>query len=160
MPNNDKPIRGFKDLDVYQNSYIAMLAVHRQILPLLPPEEKFDLRNQLSRSTKAVPRLIGEGYAKKHQRSGFQKYLDDAHTESNETIVGLEQCKDLYNIQPELCNQLSDSYDKISRQIFRLAEAWDNFHTRSKNSKTNRTIAEQPPDELPTPPRAAPPPNE
>ena len=131
---NKKPIKSFRDLDVYQNAYKAMLIVHRDVLPQLPPSEKFDLRDQLSRSTKAVPRLIAEGYTKKHQKAGFQKYIDDAHTESNETIVGIEQCKDLYAISPELCNQLIDNYDKISRQLFNLAEAWDKFNNRRRTS--------------------------
>ncbi len=130
--NNRKPIRSFRDLDVYQNAYKAMLTVHKEILPKLPSKEKYDLADQLSRSTKAVPRLIAEGYTKKHQKAGFQKYIDDAHTESNETIVGLEQCKDLYNINPGLCNQLIDDYDKISRQLFNLAEAWDKFQNRRR----------------------------
>ena len=135
MENNYKQsIRSFRDLDVYQSSYQSMLEVHREILPKLPPSEKYDLCDQLSRSTKAVPRLIAEGYTKKHQRSGFQKYIDDAHTESNETIVGIEQCKDLYGINPELCEKLVDKYDKISRQLFNLAEAWDKFKNRRRTS--------------------------
>ena len=132
--HDKKPIRSFRDLDVYQNAYKAMLVVHKQILPKLPPHEKFDLFSQLSRSTKAVPRLIAEGYTKKHQKAGFQKYVDDAHTEANETVVGLEQCKDLYNIEPELCIQLADDYDKIARQLFNLAEAWDKFKNRRRTT--------------------------
>jgi four helix bundle protein len=127
-------IKSFRDLDVYQNSYRAMLEVHNKILPKLPSREKFDLVDQISRSTKAVPRLIAEGYTKKHQKAGFQKYIDDAHTESNETIVGIEQCRDLYGIDPVLCNQLVDNYDKISRQLFKLAEAWDKFKNRRRAS--------------------------
>lgn len=130
--NNKKPIRSFRDLNVYQTAYQAMIIVHKQILPKLPPNEKYDLCDQLSRSTKAVPRLIAEGYTKKHQKLGFQKYIDDAHTEANETIVGLEQCRDLYNIDPRLCAQLVDSYDKIARQLFKLAEAWDKFKNRRR----------------------------
>ena len=83
-----------------------------------------------------MPRLIAEGYTKKHQKAGFQKYIDDAHTESNETIVGLEQCRDLYGIDPALCDQLVDNYDKISRQLFRLAEAWDKFKNRRRTTLT------------------------
>lgn len=132
----NKPIRSFRDLDVYQNAYKAMLVVHREILPKLPIMEKYDLRDQLSRSSKAVPRLIAEGYSKKHQKAGFQKYLDDAHTESNETIVGIEQCKDLYNINVELCDGLIDNYDKVSRQLFNLAEAWDKFKNRRRIAPT------------------------
>ena len=132
--NNKNPIRSFRDLDVFQNAYRAMLTVHKQILPKLPSNEKFDLTDQLSRSTKAVPRLIAEGYTKKHQKAGFQKYIDDAHTEANETIVGLEQCKDLYNIDSDLCTKLVDDYDKIARQLFNLAEAWDKFKNRRRTT--------------------------
>ena len=54
-----------------------MLIVMREVLPRLPNSERFDLKDQLSRSCKAIPRLIAEGYAKRHQKAGFQKYLDE-----------------------------------------------------------------------------------
>lgn len=111
-----------------------MLIVHKQILPKLPEKEKYDLEDQLSRSSKAVPRLIAEGYTKKHQKFGFQKYIDDAHTEANETIVSLEQCRDIYGVEPDICTELVDKYDKISRQLFNLAEAWDKFKNRRRQT--------------------------
>ena len=130
-------ITSFKDLDVYQRSYKACLKVIQQVILKLPISEKFDLANQLSRSSKAVPRLIAEGFAKKHQRKGFQKYLDDAMSESNETEVGLMQCKDLYNreIDPALSESLVKEYDIIGRQIFKLREAWSKFSERKNNEK-------------------------
>ena len=122
-------ISSFKDLDVYQRSYKACLKVMQQVVPKLPPVEKYDLASQLSRSSKAVPRLIAEGYAKKHQKKGFQKYLDDGMAESNETEVGLTQCKDIYfnEIDPEISLSLANEYEIIGKQIFRLREAWSNF---------------------------------
>lgn len=123
-------IRSFRDLEVYQNSYKAMLWVMTKIIPKLPTSEKFNLSDQLSRSCKAIPRLIAEGYAKRHQKLGFQKYLDDAMAESNETIVSLEQCRDIYNIDPESISQLVDLYDKTSRQLYNLSTAWTNFKRR------------------------------
>lgn len=120
-------IKSFKDLDVYRSSYEAMIIVFNDLLPKLPPSEKFDLKDQLSRSTKAIPRLIAEGYAKRHQKMGFQKYLDDAMAESNETIVGIEMCKDLYKIDNILCDKLIDVYDKSSRQLYNLSNAWSKF---------------------------------
>jgi len=125
-----KPIRSYKDLDVYQNAYKASMQVMKIILPKLPDSEKYDLKDQLSRSCKAIPRLIAEGYAKKHQKAGFQKYLDDARAESNETGVSLEQVKDLYlknESDIKLCEELIDIYDKISRQLYKLKESWNNF---------------------------------
>jgi len=100
-----------------------------KIIPCIPDIENNDLKSQLRRSVKAIPRLIAEGYAKRHQKHGFQKYLDDAMGECNETIVGLEQCKDLYgsSVDRGLCEELIDLYDKSGRQLYNLSSAWSRF---------------------------------
>lgn len=135
---NKKPIRGYKDLDVYNSSYDVAILVAKKILPKLPESEKYDLRDQVSRSTKAVPRLIAEGFAKKHQKLGFQKYLDDAMTEANETMVGLEQIRDIYNIEPDLCTELVNRYEIIAKQLFNLAVAWSKFTNRRFKDKLDQ----------------------
>jgi len=137
-----KIIRSFRDLDVYQNLYKTCIDVMTKIIPRLPASERFDLKDQLSRSCKAAPRLVAEGYAKKHQRLGFQKYLDDAMAESNECIVSLEQVKDIYKIELDLCEHLIDIYDKSSRQLFKLALAWDKFKNRRKTTPLNDTSSD------------------
>ncbi len=134
---NKKPIRSFQDLDVYRTAYQAMLEVFRHVLPKLPAEEKYDLVDQLRRSIKAIPRLMAEGHSKRHQKKGFQKYLDDAMAESNETIVSLTQAKDLYSslVDVKICERLIDIYDKISRQCYNLAIAWDKFRERKSRTQ-------------------------
>jgi four helix bundle protein len=126
------PIRSFRDLEVYQNSYSASIEVISKIVPNLPKFEQDDLADQIRRSAKAVPRLIAEGYSKKHQKKGFQKYLDDAMAESNEMIVSLCHARDLYSnyVDPKLCEMLIDLYDKSSRQLYNLAVKWRNFKER------------------------------
>ena len=141
---NKTAIRSFRDLDVYQTAYQAMLDVFKYILPKLPAEEKFDLVDQLKRSTKAVPRLISEGHSKRHQKKGFQKYLDDAMPESNETMVGLAQSKDLYQVEPAICEKLMDTYDKISRQCYKLSIAWSNFNERKSVTEPNDVNRNEP----------------
>ncbi|MGD9162528.1 MAG: four helix bundle protein [Desulfobacteraceae bacterium] len=142
---NKKPIKSFQDLDVYQTAYQGMLEVFKHILPKLPAEEKFDLVDQLRRSTKAIPRLISEGHSKRHQKRGFQKYLDDAMAESNETIVSITQAKDLYSsyIDITICEKLIDTYDKISRQCYNLAVAWSQFSERKKTQPNHDLRNEQ-----------------
>jgi four helix bundle protein len=127
-----KPIRSFKDLEVYQNTYAASIEVIIKIIPKLPKVEQNDLADQMRRSAKAIPRLIAEGYSKKHQKKGFQKYLDDAMAESNEMIVSLSHARDLYanSIEVKLCQDLIDIYDKSSRQLYNLATKWKNFKER------------------------------
>lgn len=128
----EKKIISFKDLEVYQRTYKASVIVMNKIVPKLPDSEKYDLKNQLSRSAKAISRLIAEGYAKRHQKQGFQKYLDDAMAENNETIVSLSHCKDIYPkyIDVKLCEDLIDEYDISGRQLYRLAESWNRFKGR------------------------------
>lgn len=120
---------------IYQKSYQASIIIIRKIIPKLPPEEKFDLGDQLRRSVKAIPRLIAEGFAKRHQKKGFQKYLDDAAGESNETIVSLSHLRDVYNVEPELVDRLIDIYDKTSRQLYNLGCAWESFGPRKTKPK-------------------------
>ncbi len=127
-----KGIASFRDLEVYQGTYRACIEVITKIIPKIPDFEKNDLKSQVRRSTKAIPRLIAEGYAKRHQKHGFQKYLDDAMGECNETIGGLEQCKELYGkeVDKDLCEALIDLYDKSGRQLYNLSSAWSKFKER------------------------------
>lgn len=125
-------ITSFRDLEVYQNSYKAMLCVMKEIIPKLPENEKYDLKNQMSRACKAIPRLIAEGYAKRHQRLGFQKYIDDAMAECNEMVVSVSQSRDIYPsyVNVKLCDEMIDAYDKSGRQLYKLGNAWTKFKTR------------------------------
>ena len=52
-------ITSFRDLEVYQNTYKACIEMMTKIIPELPDFEKNDLKSQLRRSVKAIPRLIG-----------------------------------------------------------------------------------------------------
>ena len=138
-----KKITSYRDLEVYGRSYKACLIAIQQIVPELPDSEKFDLKDQLSRSSKAIPRLIAEGFAKKHQKAGFQKYLDDVMAESNETQLSACQSKDIYPkfVDINICDQLISEYDIISKQLYRLREAWSKF---SKPPSTNHSPNPQP----------------
>lgn len=122
----NKKIVSFTDLIVYQNSYRSSIEVMKKIVPKLPDEERYDLKDQLRRSCKAIPHLIAEGYAKRHQTKGFQKYLDDALGECNEIIVSLSHAKDIYDryVDTKLCEELIEIYDITGKQIYKLAESW------------------------------------
>jgi len=136
MENQDKkPIRSFKDLRVYQITYRAAITVMTKIVPKLPDDEKSGLKKQLSNACKSIPALIAEGYAKKHQKKHFQRYLDDAMGESNEMITHLSFCKDIYGkyikyIEDGLCDRLIEIYDIAGRQLYTLAKKWTNFKDR------------------------------
>lgn len=133
-------IRSYHDLDVYQNSYKAMLVIYKEIIPRLPRAES-DLIDQIRRSCKAIPRLIAEGHSKRHQVKGFQKYIDDAMAEANETAVSLCQVRDLYGryINVEICEDLIHLCDVISRQLYKLSIAWSKF-SKDRISPTQQPL--------------------
>lgn len=139
---NEKQVRitSFRDLNVYQATYAVCVQVITELLPKLSDSERYDLKDQLSRSVKAVPRLIAEGYAKRHQRAGFQKYLDDAMAECNETIVGLEMCRDIYgtHVRNFPLSEVIDTYDKAGRQLYKLAAAWSKFKDERRSAQPKR----------------------
>lgn len=119
-------VRSFLDLNVYQNLYQAMVTIITKVVPKLPSEEKFDLGSQMRRACKAPPALIAEGYAQKHHRKEWQKYLNDAIGECNEMIVHLSCAKDVYPkyVEAQLCQELIKTYDISGKQLYRLAESW------------------------------------
>ena len=125
-----KTIKSFRDLEVYQNLYKAMVLILTKILPALPDEEKFDLKDQMRRCCKAGPALIAEGFAKRYQKKNWQKYIDDTIGECNEMIHHLSVCIDIYPryVDINLCKQLIDIYDHSGRQLTNLKKSWQNFH--------------------------------
>jgi four helix bundle protein len=54
----------FENLKVWQKAHELMLLVHREVVPLLPREEKWDLADQIRRSSKSVGANIAEGYGR------------------------------------------------------------------------------------------------
>jgi four helix bundle protein len=124
-------IKTFKDLEVYQRTLDAVKDVLIKLIPRLPASEKFDLADQLRRCCKAIPALIAEGYAKKHQPRAFQKYLEDALGECNEMNTHLTICKDVYNIDKKLCDRLIDTYEIAGKQLYNLKRNWKVFGKES-----------------------------
>lgn len=123
-----KSAYSFLDLEVYKTTYQAAIIVNTKIIPSLPEEEKFDLKSQMGRASKAIPALIAEGYAKKHHKNDWKKYLDDAIGECNEMITHLSFAKDLYpdKVNVKLCEELIESYNIAGKQLYSLGKSWSN----------------------------------
>jgi len=128
--NTNKNIKSFRDLRVYQNLYRAMTIILMKILPKLPKEEKYDLKDQIRRCCKAEPALIAEGFAKRYQKKNWQKYIDDTIGECNEMIHHLSVCSDIYfdYTDKDLCKDLIDIYNSTCKQLTNLKKVWKNFH--------------------------------
>ena len=67
-------MKGFKDLDIYQESKQLAIKVHKLTLNL-PKIEKYEEGSQLRRSSKSIPSNIAEGYGRRKYRDEFSRFL-------------------------------------------------------------------------------------
>jgi four helix bundle protein len=84
-----KPIRHFRDLDVYQNALAAGLRVY-ELTKRFPIEERYALTGQARRSSRSVCANIAEAWRKRRYEAAFIAKLSDAEGEAAETQVHLE----------------------------------------------------------------------
>ena len=84
-----KPIRHFRDLEVYQNALATGLRVY-ELSKKFPPEEKYSLTDQIRRSSRSVCANPGEAWRKRRYEAAFISKLNDAEGEAAETQVHLE----------------------------------------------------------------------
>ena len=57
-------ISGLKKLDVWCKARDFAVRVNREILPILPPEKKWSLNQQIRRSSQSIPANIAEGHGR------------------------------------------------------------------------------------------------
>lgn len=111
-----------------------MIVVHKEIVPMLPKDERYDLVSQIKRSSKAAPALIAEGFAKRYQDKAWRKYITDTIGEANEMVHHLSVCIDIYSSHVDVikCKALITDYDISCRQLTKLSQSWENYNSKNK----------------------------
>src|SRR5947208_9687146 len=116
-----KPVRHFRDLDVYQNELAAGLRVY-ELTTRFPPEERYALTDQIRRSSRSVCANIAEGWRKRRYEAAFVSKLSDAETEAAETQVHAEFAfRHGYLSQDEFL-KVDDAYEKIIGQLVKMID--------------------------------------
>ncbi|MGA2602851.1 MAG: four helix bundle protein [Verrucomicrobiia bacterium] len=121
-----KPIRSYRDLEVYQLAYASAMDIFRAT-KTLPAEERFSLSDQIRRSSRSVCANISEGWAQRRYEAKFKNRLSDAEGSASETQTWLDFGKDCGYFKLEFHKTMSGSYDRISAMLYRLAEHWQTF---------------------------------
>ncbi len=118
-------IRSFRDLKVYQKAYALSIKANKLSLNLLPKHEMYELGSQLRRSTISIPLNIAEGYGRKDSAKEFKHFLRNALGSCNEVQVILEMLKDLGYIEEKSYQELTEAYDHVGRQLYKLIHSWE-----------------------------------
>ena len=138
-----KPIRHFRDLDVYRNALAAGLRVY-ELTKRFPIEERYALTGQARRSSRSVCANIAEAWRKRRYEAAFIAKLSDAEGEAAETQVHLEFAfRHSYLSHDEFVN-VDDAYEKIIGQLVKMIDEPEKWLIKnSRRSSMNPHETEQ-----------------
>lgn len=150
-----KPIRSFRDLEVYQSTLQYATEIMTKIIPLL--ENNSPIKEKLVNACLKIPESIATSHSHRFETGEELKFLDDALENCNKVVVYLEQAplevrrqrrmprqrrglltgqaRDIYVKAIEeraACEDLIKRYIFIRRKIFNLYKAWKKFESYAK----------------------------
>ncbi|MGN6033625.1 MAG: four helix bundle protein [Thermomicrobiales bacterium] len=105
----------YRDLTVWQRAMEAAREIYR-LVPLLPREETFGMRSQITRAAVSIPANIAEGWARESPRDTAH-FFAIAHGSLAETETLLTLCKDLGWFATPGTSTVRDLLDETSRML-------------------------------------------
>ncbi len=93
MTQNHKPVRSFRDLEVWQRSMELTVMVYR-LTQKFPREEMFGITSQLRRAAVSIASNIAEGQGRLNTRE-FRQYLSIARGSNYELQTQMEIARSL-----------------------------------------------------------------
>lgn len=131
-----KPIRSFRDLEVYQRTNQAACEIMTKVVPLLG-EGNSPIKDKLIDCCLKIPESIAVAHSRRFETGDELKLLDDALEGCNKAVVYLEQARDIFIKEIEgraICEDLIKRYILGRRKIFNLYKAWKKFQQLSSGS--------------------------
>ncbi len=109
-------IKGLGTLETWVRAMENALRMDREVLPLIPSEEKWDLNQQLRRSSSSLPANIAEGYGRYYHQDNI-RFCYIARGSLEETLSHLVMCYDLKYLKEALFGSLEEDGEKLSQLI-------------------------------------------
>src|SRR5436309_10230342 len=111
-----KPIRHFRDLDVYQNALATGLRVY-ELSKKFPAEERYALTDQIRRSSRSVCANIAEAWRKRRYEAAFVSKLSDSEGEAADTQLWVEFAVRCGYLERQTGADLFQTYDEVIRML-------------------------------------------
>ena len=116
-----KPIRHFRDLDVYQNGLQTGLRVF-ELSKQFPNDERFALTDQIRRSSRSVCANIAEAWRKRRYTAAFISKLSESEGEAAETQVHIEFAFRHGYISDAEFQAIDNAYERVLSQLVRMID--------------------------------------
>ena len=109
-------VQGLKRLKVWVRAKDFALKIYEQILPLLPTEEKWNLNQQLRRSSLSISANIAEGYGRYYYQDNV-RFCYLARGSLEETLSHLVFAFEAKHIPEELYNKFESEGEEIDKML-------------------------------------------
>jgi len=119
-------IRHYRELDVYKNSMSLAMKVF-VLTKHWPSDERFNLTDQIRRSSRSVCNNLAEAWRKRRYRAAFIAKLSDSETEAAETQVSAEFAMRCGYWDEKTFNEFYQGYEQVIGQIVRMADQADKW---------------------------------
>lgn len=108
-------VKGLERLEAWSKSKDFALRLYREVLPLLPQEEKWSLNQQLRRSANSIPANIAEGYGRFYYQDNI-RFCYNARGSLEESLSHLVMALEMNYIPRVLFDSLEPKW------VYRLLE--------------------------------------
>lgn len=122
--------KGFRGLTVYKKAFELAMDIY-EITEEFPANEKFELTDQIRRSSRAVCRAIGEGYRKRQYPKHFSSKMSDSDMENTETQVSLDFAFECNYISEEQYKILLEKSEEVGRLLNHMIENPEKYIPRT-----------------------------
>ncbi|WP_167617179.1 four helix bundle protein [Maribellus sediminis] len=123
-------VSGFRKLTVYKKAFDLAMEIF-EITKAFPAQEKYELTDQIRRSSRAVCRAIGEGYRKRQYPKHFSSKMSDSDMENTETQVSLDFALKCEYISKVEYNSLIEKSEEVGRRLNHMIENPEKYLPRS-----------------------------
>jgi len=120
------PIKTYKDLNVFKESYSLALDVSR-VTRQFPATEQFELARQLRKAARSIPANIVEGWAKRASPAEFKRFLQVAIGSCDECKLWIEMSRDEGHLSGEDHDLLSNRFNLLGAMLKSLWRQWKSF---------------------------------
>ena len=109
-------IKSLETLEAWKKAKEFALRVYREIVPLLPSEEKWNLNQQLRRSSLSIPANIAEGYGRFYYQDNI-RFCYIARGSLEESLSHLVIAYEMNFIPKSLFESLDQEGEKLTQLI-------------------------------------------
>jgi hypothetical protein len=137
-----KPVKTFRDLDIYQTTLECSVIITKNLRPKLVLQKYLFLEG-VTNCAMSVPLFIAEAHSIRFGNFALGlSLLEKSMSDCNKMIVYLEHIKGLYGskVDTDLIDDLISRYDISRTKSFHLELSWKKFSTPVRGAPTDEKI--------------------